>query len=249
MAAHAEHTEQDQTGREGEDKPLEESLRAIIGRLDKEADDRVGKRDIVEKRWLLDLQQYHGRYTSALVAQLKEARKSTLYINSTRPKTNAMASRLSDMLFPTDDKNWGIQPTPVPELIVGAESAARAAADAEVKAAADPRNSALQVEAKQTGDESGAIEARMDEAKKRARAMEEEIDDHLRQGRYAAQAREIIEDACKIGSGIIKGPVVGDRNRRSWQQQEIKDDNGETRNVFQMGQVEDNLAHPFITAD
>ncbi|KKL13933.1 hypothetical protein LCGC14_2520830, partial [marine sediment metagenome] len=84
---------------------LQERLAAIVGRLDKEADDRVGKRLIVEKRWLQDLAQYHGRYTEELVKALKEARKSTLFINSTRPKTNTMASRLSDMLFPTDEKN------------------------------------------------------------------------------------------------------------------------------------------------
>jgi len=72
MAQTERHT--DMTEGEGENKRLEERLRAIIGRLDKEADDRVGKRDIVEKRWLEDLAQYHGRYTSQLLTQLKEAR-------------------------------------------------------------------------------------------------------------------------------------------------------------------------------
>src|ERR1051325_6855908 len=87
-----------------------ERLRAIVGRLAKEADERVQKRDLIEKRWLADLAQYHGKYDDKIVKDLTEAKKSKLFINQTRPKTNAMEARLSDMLFPTDDRNYGIQP-------------------------------------------------------------------------------------------------------------------------------------------
>ena len=237
MATKAKDT---QAGAQSEQKRLHESMMTIIGRLEKESDDRVGKRDIVEKRWLDDLAQFHGNYTGSLKSELTEARKSTLFINSTRPKTNAMASRLSDMLFPTDDRNWGIQPTPVPELTVEAEAAATGAAEAELASAEAPEDQQLQavaVDAKQRAD---TIQATMDEARKRARAMEEEIDDHLREAKYAAQARVIIDDGCKLGTGIIKGPVIGERNRRAWQQQDIVDEHGDvTGNEFSLNNVED----------
>lgn len=204
-----------------EDDRLKRRLEAIIGRLDQEAEERVGKRDIIEKRWLSDLSQYHGRYTENLVKELKEARKSTLYINSTRPKTNTMASRLSDMLFPTDDRNWGINPTPVPELTVEAEEAARTAAEAETAAVANPEDQDLQQSASVARGRTSLIQAHMDEARKRARSMEAEIEDHLRAAKYSAQARVVIEDGTKLGTGIMKGPVVGDRNRSAWQQQDV----------------------------
>jgi len=212
---------EDLTEEERAHKVLVGNLDAIIGRLDKEADERVGKRDIIESRWLDDLSQYHGRYTTTLKMQLKEARKSSLYINSTRPKTNTMASRLSDMLFPTDDRNWGIQPTPVPELTVEAEQAATAAANAELAAVDDPDNQQLQAEADQAGVATREIQAQMDEAKQRARSMEEEISDNLNHSKYAAQCRQVIEDGCKLGTGIIKGPVTGDRSRASWKLYDI----------------------------
>ena len=242
MATNAEDT---QAGTDDQRTRLEDSLKAIINRLDLEAEQRVGKRDIVEKRWLNDLSQYHGRYTESLVKELTEARKSTLYINSTRPKTNTMASRLSDMLFPTDDRNWGIKPTPVPELTVEAEEAAQRAADAETAAAADPDNQQLQQAAQDATQRTDVIQARMDEARKRARAMEEEIDDHLREAKYSAQGRLVIEDASKLGTGIMKGPVIGERSRKAWQQQDRVDENGDVMEggqgtgVFAMQNVED----------
>jgi len=223
-------------------KDTAERLAAIVGRLDKEAERRVGEREIVEKRWLDDLAQFHGRYSTGLKEEFKKARKSMLFINSTRPKTNAMASRLSDMLFPTDDRNWGIGPTPVPELTVEAEEVAQAAATAEIAAAADPENPQLKAAAEGSAQAAESVQARMDEAKKRARAMEEEIDDHLRQANYAAQAREIIDDACKMGTGIIKGPVIGDRTRRAWKLQNLLDENGEViegKTEYSMNEVDD----------
>ncbi len=221
---------------------LRQMVEVIVGRLSKEADQRVSKRDIIEQRWLDDESQYHGRYTAKLVSQLESEGKSSLYINSTRPKTNAMSSRLYDMLFPTDDKNWGIKPTPVPELIVEAEQAAMASAQAELRVTEDPQNETLIQQADEARQHSAQIEATMDEAKKRARSMETEIDDHLRESHYNSQSRDVIDDACKLGTGIIKGPVIGERSRQSWQQEETMVDNdGEPHAVqdFALKNIED----------
>src|SRR5690554_4160406 len=95
-------------------RDLQARMEAIVGALEKEAEERVGKRNLIEKRWLEDLAQYHGRYDDETARNLSVGRKSRLFINQTRPKTNAMEARLADMLFPTDDRNWGIEPTPVP---------------------------------------------------------------------------------------------------------------------------------------
>lgn len=236
MAANAEETME---GAEDQQELLKQRVLAIVGRLEKEADDRVGKRDIIEQRWLDDLAQYYGRYSASLIKELKEARKSTLYINSTRPKTNAMASRLSDMLFPTDDRNWGIGPTPVPELTVQAEEVARNAAKAETAAAANPDDADLQAQATQANEAAALIQAEMDEARKRARAMEEEIDDHLREAKYSAQARDIIDDACKLGTGVIKGPVIGERSRQSWKPREVEGEDGSVSTQHVLTSVED----------
>ncbi len=108
----------------------------------------------VEKRWIEDLDQYHGRdATTKAVATMMEAaeagypitnrdsrpQRSTVYVNITRSKTNAAEARVANMLFPSDDRNWGLKPTPNPDLTKGAqaESAAAAAQD-QLNNPADP---------------------------------------------------------------------------------------------------------------
>lgn len=43
--------------------------------------------------------------------------RSTIFIGITRPYVDAAVARVADMLLPTDDKNWAIDPTPVPDLV------------------------------------------------------------------------------------------------------------------------------------
>lgn len=203
------------------------ALKAIIGDLQREADDRVQQRINIEKRWLADLRQKHGEYEPKVKAELATAEKSQLFINQTRPKTNTCAARLFDMLFPTDDKNWGIAPTPVPTLTAQAKKAVDAA-----EKMAEAANAKLA-----QGDEAGAaqlaeqgnviagtkarLEKEMAEAKKRAEAMQDEIEDQLKECEFAASARLVIDDACDIGTGIVKGPVgTMEHSRRSWQKRQ-----------------------------
>lgn len=219
MAANAEDVQPEASKQSNEQQreALREAMRGIIGALENEANQRVGKRNPIEKRWLEDLRQYHGQYAPDIATDLKDNQKSSVFMNQTRQKTNAMEARLSDMLFPTDDKNWGVGPTPVPELTVGAEQAAMASAAASTAAAADPQNPQLQQAKVQANDAVVKLEAEMSEARKRARCMEEEIDDHLTECNYSAQSRLVIRDACKLGTGVMKGPMTDGKSRRSWQ--------------------------------
>ena len=198
-------------------KLLRDKLRTIIGRLGQEADDRVAKRKTIEERWLDDLRQYHGVYTTKMLEKFEAQQKSRVFINQTRPKTNAMEARLSDMLFPTDDRNWGIQPTPVPELTVESQERARAAAEASLAAAENEEDQQLQAAADEAELASREVQQVLEQARKRARAMTEEIDDHLRESKYGSQCRRVIRDACKIGTGVIKGPISGGRSRQVWE--------------------------------
>ena len=42
--------------------------------------------------------------------------RSTVFVGVTRQKTNVAEARIADILLPTDDRNWGIKPTPDPKL-------------------------------------------------------------------------------------------------------------------------------------
>ena len=210
---------------------LRAAMLAIAGELMSEANRRVGLRNGIEERWIEDLQQYHGRYDVDTERELKDAVRSRLFINMTRPKTNAMGARYKDLLFPTDDRCWAIQPTPVPRM---AQAAERAASEAQMladqakqaeQAANDNPNPQAEANkqatatAAETAKQTWAkLNADLEEAKRRASLMQEVIEDQLTECNYQAVKRDQIDWAMKIGTGITKGPVTGDLVRKGWQQ-------------------------------
>jgi hypothetical protein len=64
--------------------------------------------------------------------------------------------------------------------------------------------------------EQAEIEARneMDVAKRCAENMSREIDDQLTQCQYPKHSRRSIDDLCKLGSGVMKGPLNGKAKQR-----------------------------------
>jgi hypothetical protein len=198
---------------------IREALSALVGRLEAEAKSRVSKRSAIEARWIEDLEHYHGRYDQRTLEKLAEVGGSRIFVNITRPKTNAMSARLMDLLFPTDDENWSIAPTPAPQMTKEAEEAAVAASTLREKAqaAASPEEQQAAVAELTVAERAAeALNARLEEARRRADLMKAEIADQLEQCSYYAQCRDMIDQACKIGTGVIEGPVANDGIGRTW---------------------------------
>lgn len=208
-------------------------MKAVVANLEQMARDRVQRKLPKEQQAIRDLEQYWGRYDEDTQKKLNEGNKSKLFINYTRQKTDAMTARLQDLLFPTDDKNWGISPTPVPTLTEDA-SASAAAADAlalqaseaakEAVADGDPARmqqvSELEQRRDQAQQKADQLARQVDEGRKRAKLMEYEIEDQLTESNYNAVCRDVLEDACKLGTGIAKGPVTGSVVRKGWKSQQ-----------------------------
>jgi len=172
----------EQSPEEAEEIRRQEELQVLGSKLHRLAQDQVAARQLIETRWLADLRQYHGEYTTGELERMDG--RSSVFVNITRNKTRAAVSRLSDMLLPNDDRNYGVKPTPIPST------------------------SALVPEEQKQAAKEGADEA--------ARAMEEQIADDFEEAQYYAHARDIIEDACIYGTGILKGPTIVNRTRKAW---------------------------------
>jgi hypothetical protein len=204
-----------------------ERARPIIDRLASLASEQVRKRQPIEERWIEALRAYWGKYDEQTDANLTTQKKSRAYVKLTRHKTNGWAARLSDLLFPVDGKNWGIKPTPLPELAKAAKEALahiQASLDGANAADAQQNPEASQImldQAKQFADLHQLTDAQMDEVKKRCEAMEKAIDDQLTESRYAIQCRDVIEDGCRVGTGILKGPVTSQKLRRQWKEEPL----------------------------
>lgn len=182
-----------------------EMLQTFGIRLQRMLDDTVGKRNQIEERWLSDLRQYHGQYEPQEIADIKAAGGSQIFTNITRNKANAAEARLSDMLFPTDDRNWGIQPTPKPDMQLAKEVMQQGAIN---PASNDPRAIAQAVAAE--------VNRVKQQATEKAEGMTRLIDDQLTEAKYNAKSRDVIHDGVVLGTGILKGPVVVAKQHKSW---------------------------------
>lgn len=202
---------------------IEAALVGTIGKLQALADKQVHLKSMIEQRWLEDLRQFHGRYDTTTEQQLKDAKtKSKVFVNLTRAKVNSWEARLTDLLFPTDDKNWGIKPAPSPQLAEAAKRAVQIANQAAQKATeahqgGDPaQGAAIAAQGNSAAQAGASIQDEIDEAEKRAGLMEAEIETQLRESDYNIRSRQVIRDSVKIGTGVMKGPVTSQKLRRSW---------------------------------
>ena len=186
----------------------------------------------VDKRWIEDEDQYNGKDNIAKAAsqmmtsveqgypvttQMAKPHRSTVFIGMTRQKTNAAEARLADILLPTDDRNWGIQPTPDPQLM-GMSKDNKAAMDQQGQPVMDDNGQPARVR--------DVVKAVLEMANKKALAMQTEIEDQLVECNYNGELRKMIHDAAVLGTGVVKGPIVTNRTRKAWQP--ITDSMGQT---------------------
>ena len=188
----------------------------------------------VDKRWLEDEDQYNAKdnvnkaasqmMTSVeqgypVTTQNAKPHRSTVFIGLTRQKTNSAEARIADILLPTDDRNWGIQPTPKPDV---------AEMGRDTRMAGD-KYTGEQLKNPETGEPlrmKDIARAAMQTAREKAKAMQTTIEDQLVECDYNGEVRKLIHDSAVLGTGVIKGPIVTNRTRKAWQP--LTDANGET---------------------
>lgn len=174
----------------------------------------------IEKEWMEDEEHYEGiddanrnemaAWASKPMGQAdpREARGgdtgSTVFFNITRPYCDAAAARMGDILLPTDDRNFSIGPTPLPELVSIADGKIPRRVDKQINEAF-PGNPELAQQTK--GELIDSVKADLAEAIEKANRAQDRIDDWHVECQYHAEVRQVIEDAAKVGTGILKGPI------------------------------------------
>lgn len=163
--------------------------------------------------------------------------RSSVYLNITRPYTDAAAAKVSDMLLPTDDTPWSIKPTPIPEMEKALQMLEQPGPGMPYQPAtsmpidpagamggmpggpppAGPAQGAPQQAAPaapQVSQVQSAIEQMKAQAKKAAEGATTQISDWLTECRWHGEVRKLIEDCARLGTGIIKGPFPTKRTNR-----------------------------------
>ncbi|MFA5752852.1 MAG: hypothetical protein WC910_07285 [Bacteroidales bacterium] len=180
-----------------------------------------GFRYAKEQQWLEDLRAYKGLYDPDVVIS-KNASK--VYPKLTRSKVNIVLSRLHEMLFPENDKNFEIKPTPEPKI---APEIAKKIIDGLLQQKLMETQMAMQQ--KQTGTMPGqpipvtpltpedvrlAIKAFTDAT---CENMSRVIDDQLFEMDYPEETKKVLKSGLLYGTGIMKGPMINKRTKHKWQ--------------------------------
>lgn len=124
--------------------------------------------------------------------------RSRIFLNITRPYVDAAAAKVADMLLPTDEQNWGIEPTPIPSLVKNNKSS-----EPLVTPQGEPVMNTETGNQITVGEHAEQI---LTQATKAAEDAETRIDDWLTESRYNHETRKVIESCARLGTGIIKGP-------------------------------------------
>lgn len=200
-----------------QDEPRDLKAEFVIGLISKRREFIAGRAASgIEEEWTEDEEHYQGiddanrafqsanqlyrnrkaAITSGTVRE-KGPTRSVIFLNITRPYTDAASARVADMLLPTDDRAWEIKPTPIPRL--GLQQLTQLAA---AMGLPDPMQAQAQLEEQQA------------QAKERAERMQRAIEDPLVESNWHGEVRQVIEDAARIGSGVLKGPFPVQRTVR-----------------------------------
>lgn len=182
----------------------------------------------IEDQWREDQEYYDGvddanraesRYLkgASLNAPLTSVQqdtaetRSSVFLNITGPYVDAASARVADMLLPTDDRNWSIKPTPIPELAQAMEDQTPFQPKGpDGQPAVDGQGQPVQV------TRAAYAQQILDQAQDRAERAQTRIDDWLTECQYHAQGRELIQDATRVGSGVLKGPFPKKTKERAF---------------------------------
>ena len=188
--------------------PDYDKLRGIGQRLQAQFLNYERDRRLAELRWAKSARQYLGIYDPEVESQI-EKNRSKAYPKLTRVKCVSMLSRLMNLLFPANEKNWTVTSTPVPNL---SEEDLNTILTA-LKMNVDP-NVPL---------EDKMIELAVQEfAKERSRNLEREIQDQLsevggsRMVDYVSLCRKVLMSGIIYGMGVLKGPFIRMQMQRTW---------------------------------
>jgi len=168
----------------------------------------------VEKRWRRNTQLYFGERTESTgefentlrngppARKAVDGNRSRVVINIVRPKVDQAIARMCEILFPVDDRNWALKPTPIPDLVDMVGN------DAETVNPITGQPTGLTAD-----DEAKAI---MQAAKEAADAMERSIDDSLTECKYNGESRKGIEDGVRLGTMVMYGPFPARQTSKVW---------------------------------
>lgn len=206
-------------------KQAEEELRMKLGQvLVRHRDDAVKFRlaSGIETQWAEDQAYYQGEDETAktiyykglttespLIAKPKSKYRSRVFLNITRPYVETAASKVIEVLSPVDDRAWSLEPTVVPNLPQKPSPLVQALQLQQPPPQPqqiDP-NTGQPVQAPVAAPPPDPLEEAQKIAKHAAKGAQIWIDDKLQECDFPTSLRAVVDEASRLGTGIMRGPV------------------------------------------
>jgi len=130
-----------------------------------------------------------------------------------RGRSEVSLGRFEDVLLPVRAKNWGLKPTPNPEVMkmVG-----------DTRMAMSEGNPVMMSDGKTQANMDQVATALKAKVTKAMGGMERVIDDALTECSFNSEERKVMENAVNLGTGILKGPCVSRKLKKVWKRAQSK---------------------------
>lgn len=199
------------------------AARSLINSLEMARDTIIANRAEIEQRWAEDINQYEGESQIPVSKEYStegtnRERDTQPKVNLTRARTNMAAARIADMLFPANDRNWDLQPLTdrIGQAIRQRDAAAQPQAQPPAlpgqgmppQGAPDPSAQTMPPQSPAPAVATPQDVNTADADKAKCDGMREKIQNSLDDSCYSEHGRRMIEDGCKIGVGVMKGPFT-----------------------------------------
>src|ERR1035437_10185147 len=188
-----------------------EDLKQLGAKLDVLFKQYVSDRRIAELRWLRNERQYLGIYDPETEKELN-VNRSKAYPRITRVKCISVLSRLMNLMFPGNERNWEIKASPSPDMTVkDVKEAIVRQQKKEQEAGVTPSMDLAYV--------MGAIQMLAD---KRAEDLSILIDDQLEElggdqtYDYVQLNRRALQSGVLYGLGVLRGPYARAAKSTTW---------------------------------
>ena len=188
-----------------------EELQRMGQKLKSLFDQYVSDRRIAELRWLRNLRQYLGVYDPD-IEQTFSPQRSKAYPRITRVKCISVLSRIMNLMFPGNERNWQLKASPSPDL----------PPEVVMEQVQKLLQMRQQEGAQPVIDDELVNAASMAVAEQRAELLSKMIDDQLQELGgdqtldYVQLNRKVLQSGILYGLGVLRGPFVRTVRNPRW---------------------------------
>lgn len=222
---------------------LDERMKRLAEGLLKKRDEAVAHRSAsgIERKWREAQRAFDGIDGTSGKADMldfatgeawlgksgQQARRSKVIVNIIRGKCETAEGRFTEIQFPSDENNWGLVNSRVPEasMPIAQPSGLVAQAMPQAPMPAAPGMPPAQAMAGQPMPAAPADPKEQQKAdlEKRREAMENEIEDQHEESGFNQECRKVARSAIRLGTGVLKGVLVVKRVSSVWIEQKSSD--------------------------